>query len=204
MSRGIVVIITALLLGCAMHATPAPVVVFGDSHAVQLAAVTGGAAVNAGVPSERVAIAHRDLGEWMLTGEERIASVLATPIRQLVIVEGTNDVFEAVVQHYCSNVWLVDFEAALERVVISAKQAHVPVITLTTIPPQRKGGRRKRDEYADLIPLANQRIVRVARTHHVRLVDVYALVYPRMDTYVSDDDVHLTPFGYSAVWRLLQ
>lgn len=69
------------------------------------------------------------------------------------------------------------------------------------MPPQRAGGRRKRDTYAALIPLLNIRIRAVARLLDVEVLDVHGIVSSDMDTFLSADDVHLTEAGNVAVWR---
>lgn len=192
-----VLAITAAVLVSLMATTPV-VMVFGDSIARGVAEAWPGT-IDASRPSERLATAlAEDSG---VAGEERLIQLLQTTRpTALVILEGTNDVLEGVYRG--DGAWMSQAMSALAKM-IDAAQAHGVRVYVVTIPPQRVGGRRKRDAMARAIPEFNWRLAVTALVHGAVVIDAYALVLANEARYVSDDDVHLTPSGYEAVVQLI-
>lgn len=85
----------------------------------------------------------------------------------------------------------------LQQMIRRAKGRGVRVF-LATVPPQRAGGSRNRDETAVLLPEFNDNIRGLAAREGVPLVEVYNALKDRMDL-VGVDDLHLTPQGYAVV-----
>lgn len=203
--RTLLLLLVAVLAGCAPSER---VMVFGDSLAFELAQARDGAAVNAGVPSERVARALIDpAADMMVAGEKRIEIELQQHRpRTVVILIGANDVLEGTwqqTQGRDAGLWLAEFELALARTLASAAPRADRVVVLT-IPPQRGGTARRREAYAAGILRANHVIRRVAGFYGVDVVDAHAIVSADMPRYLSGDDVHLTPEGYAEIWRHLR
>ena len=176
--------------------------VFGDSLAHGTALAAPFSVIDAGVPNERAARILRDSSSDLLAGEQRICAALsqARP-HTLLIIEGTNDVLEGV---YRGDSWIPSTVQALRGIIVEARQAGVHRIIIATVPPQRIGGARHRDEYERVIPALNEAIRRLVLEQRVELFDLYQLIAADEPRFLSTDDVHLTPAGYAEIWRFVR
>jgi lysophospholipase L1-like esterase len=126
-------------------------------------------------------------------GESRFRSELQRYRPEVVfIMEGTNDLF------FGDDAALVYGIAALDRMVTEAQSQGTRVF-LATIPPQRSGGIRRRDQWAAQVPGFNNEVKALATRKGVVLVDVYSAINADLRRYLGDDDVHPTVAGFRVI-----
>ena len=111
----------------------------------------------------------------------------------LLLMEGTNDLLDRPDIGRGADTAIVN----LRQMIGIAKSLNVQV-ALATIPPQRAGGLRRRDQVAALIPSFNDRIRALASSEGVVLVDVYAGMKDNLNL-IGVDDLHPTELGYSVI-----
>ena len=125
------------------------------------------------------------------TGVQRFRSVLLAHRPDVVLLmEGTNDLLFG--QTGANNA--VD---ALRAMIREAKSQNVRIV-LSTVPPQRPGGARRRDAVVALIPGFNDRIRGLASAENIPLIDVYDGMKDDL-TLIGVDDLHPTVRGYDVM-----
>lgn len=198
------VVAALLLAGRPITALSAdPVMVFGDSLAHQLA-LAAPDVMDAGVPSERLSSAFRDIdAPEIASGEQRIGRELAARRPKVVlIVQGTNDVLEAMYQG--KEGWMDYVSVALVRVIDECHRAGVERVIVATIPPQRSTRLRDRQANAAQIQPLNERLRSIARAAGAEVFDLHALVSSDLESYLSEDGLHLTDAANAMAWQALQ
>lgn len=184
--------------GCFRAAAPSRVMVFGDSIAAQVADVAGDAVIDAARPGERMAVEFATDGGP--AGENRIAEALeAGRPDAVLVIAGANDLLEGVYRNE-GDAWMDVALSAMHKIVEASRDAGAEVV-VSTVAPQRLGGRKRRDFYAVHVPEFNERIRAAARQWGVPVVDAYAVISLDVSRFVSDDDLHLTPEGAAALWK---
>jgi lysophospholipase L1-like esterase len=123
-----------------------------------------------------------------LTGVQRFRSVLQANRPDLVLLmEGTNDLLSG-------EAGATAAIGALRAMVQDAKSQGIR-ITISTIPPQRAGGLRRRDAVVAIIPGFNDRIRALAAAEGIPLVEVFNGMNGD-NTLIGVDDLHMTERGY--------
>jgi lysophospholipase L1-like esterase len=130
-------------------------------------------------------------GEYTTGGLPRLRPLLVQYHPEvLLLMEGTNDLLDL---NRGADTAIVN----LRQMITIAKSLNVQV-ALATIPPQRAGGLRRRDQVAALIPSFNDRIRALASSEGAVLVDVYAGMKDNLSL-IGVDDLHPTELGYSVI-----
>ncbi len=139
--------------------------------------------VNAGIGGE----AASEMGRLRLRG-----AILSAQPEVLLLMEGSNDLFNYGAEGVTLGI------AALEEMVVQARNMGVRVM-LATIPPQRAGGLRRRDFVASLIPGFNDRVRAVAGRQSATVVDVFGAMQPQLEQLIGPDDLHPNSQGTSVM-----
>ena len=125
------------------------------------------------------------------TGVQRFRSVLQANRPDIVLLmEGTNDLLSG-------EAGATAAIGALRAMVQDAKSQGIR-ITISTIPPQRAGGLRRRDAVVAIIPGFNDRIRALAAIEGIPLVEVFNGMNGD-NTLIGPDDLHMTERGYEVM-----
>lgn len=108
----------------------------------------------------------------------------------VLLMEGTNDLLD----------WEPGAEAAILalRLMVQEAKSLGALVGLATVPPQRAGGARQRDNVVRLIPGFNESIRALAADEDVLLIDVYEGMKDDL-TLIGVDDLHPTERGYQVM-----
>jgi lysophospholipase L1-like esterase len=129
-------------------------------------------------------------------GEDRLPRELSRDFEVLLLMEGTNDIFNAE-----SITDVNDAEVGVERMVMRARQANKEVF-LATIAPMRypgSAGGKPTDGVGPFVPILNERIKAIASKYNAVLVDVYAALAADMAANISSDNLHPTDKGLQVI-----
>lgn len=129
-------------------------------------------------------------------GEDRLPRQLSRDFEVLLLMEGTNDLYND-----ASTTGVNRAEIAIDRMVLAARNAGKEVF-LATIAPMRypgSAGGKPTDGIGPFVPILNERIKAIAVARGATLVDVYTALAANMGANISSDNLHPTDLGLQVI-----
>jgi lysophospholipase L1-like esterase len=129
-------------------------------------------------------------------GEDRLRRQLSRDFEVLLLMEGTNDLF-----NFPNTSGVNSAAESLDRMVLAARNASKEVF-LATIAPMRypgSAGGKQLDAVGPFVPILNDRIKAIAASRGATLVDVYTALAADMGANISSDNLHPTDRGLQVI-----
>ncbi len=129
-------------------------------------------------------------------GEDRLPGQLSRDFEVLLLMEGTNDLFNK-----ASTTGVDEAEVGIDRMVLRARQANKEVFLATIAPMRYPGvaGGKSLDGVGPFVPILNERIRAIAVARGAILVDVYTALAADMNANISSDNLHPTDKGLQVI-----